>query len=143
MLTDSYMFYLSFENSLCKDYVTEKLYRPLKQFVIPVVFNGGNMTRFAPPKSYIDANDFDTVDKLVKYLKHLIENPKEYIKYFWWKQHYSIVSHPTFPYTLCDICKKFHSEKFMNAPHQYEDIDLWFRDEKMCNQNSHIKFDKK
>jgi alpha-1,3-fucosyltransferase len=140
MLTDHYKFYLSFENSLCKDYVTEKLYRPLTQYVIPVVFNGGNTSRFAPPKSYINANDYTTVEDLVKYLKYLIDNPKEYVKYFWWKQHYKIKSHPTFPYTLCDICKKFNDDNFMEARHQIESIDSWYRDPNMCNQNSRIKF---
>ncbi|XP_070495208.1 alpha-(1,3)-fucosyltransferase C-like [Chironomus tepperi] len=141
MLTADYKFYLSFENSLCKDYVTEKLYRPLTQYVIPIVFNGGNTTRFAPPKSYINANDYDTPEELVKYLKYLIDNPKEYVKYFWWKQHYTIKSHPTYPYTLCEMCKKFNTESFMKAQHRYEDINEWYRNRDMCNQKSHIKFD--
>jgi alpha-1,3-fucosyltransferase len=139
MLTTDYKFYLSFENSLCRDYITEKIYRPLTQYVIPIVFNGGNTTLFAPPKSFINANDFDTVKDLVKYLEFLSNNPKEYIKYFWWKKHYRIKSHPVYQYSLCELCMKLHNETFMQSPHRYQDINAWYRDD-MCNQKAHINF---
>jgi alpha-1,3-fucosyltransferase len=53
-LGEKYLFYLAFENSLCVDYVTEKLYKALYFKVIPVVLNGADMTRFLPPKSVSD-----------------------------------------------------------------------------------------
>lgn len=34
-------FYLAFENSLCTDYVTEKLYKTADENIVPVVFSGG------------------------------------------------------------------------------------------------------
>ncbi|KAG5676245.1 hypothetical protein PVAND_006094 [Polypedilum vanderplanki] len=139
MLTSDYKFYLSFENSLCKDYITEKIYRPLTQYVIPIVFNGGNTTLFAPPKSFINANDYDTVEDLVNYLEFLNNNPKEYIKYFWWKRYYYIKSHPVYQYTLCELCTKLNDETFMKSSHRYPDINAWYKND-MCDQNAHIKF---
>lgn len=47
----TYRFYLAFENSLCIDYVTEKVYKIMYQNIIPIVYNGADMTRFLPPKS--------------------------------------------------------------------------------------------
>ena len=53
-LEQGYKFYLSFENSLCRDYVTEKFYRQLGLDIVPVVRGGANYSQLAPPGSYID-----------------------------------------------------------------------------------------
>ena len=53
-----FQFYLALENSLCKDYVTEKYFKILPYNVIPIVLNAVNMTDIAPPHSYIDIKDF-------------------------------------------------------------------------------------
>ncbi len=59
VLSKEYKFYLAFENSLCKDYVTEKLFTILKKYpIIPVVYGGANyknyvrfsMNHFRPSK---------------------------------------------------------------------------------------------
>jgi alpha-1,3-fucosyltransferase len=50
-LQSTYKFYFAFENSLCVDYLTEKVFRNLKDVILLVVFNGANMTNFLPPKS--------------------------------------------------------------------------------------------
>ena len=63
-----YKFYLSFENSVCEDYVTEKFFNAMRYNVIPVTYNGVNMSAFAPPHSHINTLDFKTVSALGKYL---------------------------------------------------------------------------
>ena len=69
LLGDKYKFYLSFENAMCKDYITEKFFMVLNQNVIPVVFTGANMSAVAPPHSYINVADFPTIQDLVDHLK--------------------------------------------------------------------------
>jgi alpha-1,3-fucosyltransferase len=134
------MFYLSFENALCKDYVTEKLYRPLNEFIIPIVFNGANTSLYAPPKSYIDVNDFDNVEALVEHLKYLMNNPDAYMKYFWWKKHYYVVTNkPTFKMGFCDLCMKLQDKNFYKEEHLYGNIKDWW-ETGMCTKESHIKF---
>ena len=54
MLESNYKFYISFENSLCSDYVTEKFFNILKYNIIPITLNGVDMSEIAPPNSYID-----------------------------------------------------------------------------------------
>ena len=60
MLEKRYLFYLSFENSFCKDYASEKLGRILQLNVVPVVLGGANYSdpQVAPPHSVIDALSF-------------------------------------------------------------------------------------
>jgi alpha-1,3-fucosyltransferase len=135
MLDTTYKFYLSFENSLCIDYVTEKLYRAMTNNIIPIVFNGANMKYFVPPKSVIDANDFETVEDLAVHLKFLSDNLEEYEKYFWWKEHYEVAVGDEVAF--CDLCKKVNE---MNSKHKrqvYEDISQWWINS--CNERK-IKF---
>jgi alpha-1,3-fucosyltransferase len=50
-LNATHRFYLAFENDLCEDYVTEKLFKVMDEVIIPVVYGGANYSRFLPPKS--------------------------------------------------------------------------------------------
>jgi alpha-1,3-fucosyltransferase len=90
LLNNSYKFYLSFENSLCDEYVTEKVYRFLAQRinVIPVVYGGANYSNQLPPKSFIDASQFDSPQVLAEFLMRLSKNYHEFASYFAWRQHY-------------------------------------------------------
>jgi alpha-1,3-fucosyltransferase len=107
----TYKFYLAVENSICPDYVTEKVFKILDYNIIPVVLNGANMADFLPPKSYIDANSFKTVEELADYLKFLSENPEEYVKYFWWRKHYKKWNRRV---DLCKICEKVNDEEILS-----------------------------
>lgn len=134
-LNTTYKFYLAFENTLCVDYVTEKLFNHIENYVIPVVFSGADVQRFLPPKSYIDANAFETVKDLAEHLTFLSEHPHEYIKYFWWKQHYKVTDGTNF---ACQICEKLNEFNFSLKKRTYESIKDWFY-EGSCN-NAKIKF---
>ncbi|XP_027208813.2 alpha-(1,3)-fucosyltransferase C [Penaeus vannamei] len=124
MLEENYKFYLSFENSLCKDYVTEKLFSVLKYNVVPVVYGLADYALVAPPGSYIDALSFPSVDSLAKYLKYLDGNDTAYNEYFRWKGQYTIDNGwSNTAQGFCDLCKKLHQD---SEPKVYRDIKDWF-----------------
>ena len=85
IIENKYKFYLSFENSLCSDYVTEKLFRKLSLDIVPVVMGGADYNKKAPPKSFIDVMDFESPGHLAEFLLDLDKNDEEYLSYFWWK----------------------------------------------------------
>lgn len=120
-----YFFYLSFENSFCDDYVTEKLYNALRYNVIPIVYGGANYSLFAPPRSYIDAFDFDSSKDLAEYLKRLIKDPREYNKYFAWKRYYKIDG--GIQRAACNLCEFLHKRK---EPRMYNSLSNWYSQQK-------------
>ncbi|GAB6023417.1 hypothetical protein CHUAL_008203 [Chamberlinius hualienensis] len=119
-LEQNYKFYLSFENSLCKDYVTEKLFNPLNYRLLPVVFGGANYTKLTPPNSYINALDFQSPQLLANYLVKVASDDKLYDNYFQWKGKYKIGGSHQF----CEMCRKLHDKT--EPVKTYEDIDNWW-----------------
>lgn len=94
MVETKYKFYLSLENSLCLDYVTEKFFAMMHFNVVPIVLSlQGSHYRFSPSHSFINAMDFKSVRKLAEYLVRLDKNDTEYNQYFWWKSHFTIRNH--------------------------------------------------
>ena len=73
-----------------QDYVTEKFYNILPYNVIPVVYNGADMSRLAPPHSFIDVAEFKSVEKLAEYLSFLDRNDALFASYFWWRDYYKL-----------------------------------------------------
>ena len=51
-------FYLSLENALCNDYVTEKFFHHFRQDTVLIVRGGANYDRLLPSDSFIDASKF-------------------------------------------------------------------------------------
>ena len=123
---NDYKFYLSFEHTLCPDYVTEKLYKLLFSLIIPVVYNGADMKRFMPPHSFIDANDFETVEDLANYLKFVAESPEEFLSYFWWRRDYKMFK--WYSNDFNKVCARVEQRIKTKKKNTYEDIKGWFNE---------------
>ncbi|KHJ98342.1 fucosyl transferase [Oesophagostomum dentatum] len=80
MLDDEYHFYIAFENSICKDYITEKLWHQgYGRDVIPIVLKRAVVEHVVPPNSFIAADDFSTTRDLAAHLHYLMRNKTAYI----------------------------------------------------------------
>ena len=122
LIEEKYYFYLSFENSYCHDYVTEKLYDALDRFVVPIVFaklDTGYVQRL-PPRSFINVADYDSVQELTTYLMKLINNPRDYESYFNWKLQYKVLLRNNLE---CDLCDRLHKGF---KPRTYDIKNWWF-----------------
>ena len=73
-----------------QDYVTEKLFKILPYNVIPVVLNGANMSRVAPPHSFINVMDFNSTEELASHLHRVDQDDKLFASYFWWRDYYTV-----------------------------------------------------
>nr|CAD2181011.1 unnamed protein product [Meloidogyne enterolobii] len=84
----NHMFYMAFENSVCKNYITEKFWY-LKHLIVPVVLSRRVFRQTKIPDNvYIAVDDFNTVEELAEYLLYLQKNKTAYLKYFDWTKTY-------------------------------------------------------
>ncbi|XP_055862442.1 glycoprotein 3-alpha-L-fucosyltransferase A-like [Biomphalaria glabrata] len=109
MLSKQYKFYLAFENSFCKDYISEKFFKLFQEVdVIPVVRGGFDYKKYLPSGIFVDASDFKTPEDLAKYLLQLGSNQKEYVKMLkrknrWFERYMT-------PFR-CAVCEALHTTK--------------------------------
>ena len=120
----TYKFYLSFENSWCNDYVTEKFWDALNSTMVPVVLGGTNYSSIAPPNSFIDASKYSPKE-LATILKKLDKNEEEILKYFHWKNQYSVFQGNAEHRRLCDLCEKLNSP-MGKTKKSYTDLAGWW-----------------
>ena len=118
----NYKFYLSFENSMCKDYVTEKLFNALRAEIIPVVFGGANYAHYAPNGSYINVMDFKSPRELARFLQNLGTHERNYYRYFHWKTEYEF-NHKYIKF--CQICEALNYG-LGDGKHVYK-LNNWWR----------------
>lgn len=73
-------FYLAFENSVCRDYVTEKFFKSISRLMVPIVLKKSIYDGYLPAGSYIAVDDFRSPRELANYLKHLKDNATAYLR---------------------------------------------------------------
>ncbi|XP_048200049.1 alpha-(1,3)-fucosyltransferase 4 [Perognathus longimembris pacificus] len=92
-LVARYKFYLAFENSQHRDYITEKLWRnALLAGAVPVVLgpDRANYERFVPRGAFIHVDDFPSAAALANYLLFLDRNLAVYRRYFHWRRRFAV-----------------------------------------------------
>ena len=110
-----YKFYLSFENSFCSEYVTEKLYKIISDdslYVIPIVM-GLDDYDMLPKDAIIDVRDFRSPRLLAEHLQYLNKNNTAFMKYFEWRNKRKCFKNTINPMagavTLCDSLWKIYT----------------------------------
>lgn len=131
MLTKDYKFYLSFENSNCRDYITEKFFvNGLTNDVLPIVMGAApeDYKRAAPYHSFIHVDEFETPKDLAEYLHKLDKNDTMYNEYFRWKGTGENIN----TFFWCRICSMIHEVGENNHSLVYHDLDRWWRGPGVC-----------
>ncbi|KAK3792402.1 hypothetical protein RRG08_045945 [Elysia crispata] len=122
-LSQEYKFYLSFENTLCRDYVSEKFFNIFEGVdVIPVVRGGADYRKLFPSDILVDANDFPSPESLGTYLHFLGQDETAYIKMLRNKNGYKKGRYKT--NFFCDLCERAHTGE---PRHVYKDFYKWVR----------------
>ncbi|XP_078533362.1 3-galactosyl-N-acetylglucosaminide 4-alpha-L-fucosyltransferase FUT3-like [Lissotriton helveticus] len=122
-----YKFYLAFENSQHKDYITEKVWRnAFDSMAVPVVLGPtrANYELFLPPHSFIHINDFPTVQDLAAYLLDLDVDDERYLSYFQWRIQLQPVWKVSWITHYCKACHSLHRKRYVNKT--VPSIKRWF-----------------
>ncbi|XP_073318892.1 4-galactosyl-N-acetylglucosaminide 3-alpha-L-fucosyltransferase 9-like [Pagrus major] len=122
-------FYLSFEDSIHKDYITEKFNGPLGVGTVPIVLGPPRMNYedFAPGNSFIHVNDFPDAATLAEFLQKLDGDNEAYMRYFDWRQFFTPRRHLTeqhkFAHAICQAC---HHVAIHREYRAVTDVYKWF-----------------
>jgi galactoside alpha-1,3-fucosyltransferase 4 len=131
-----YKFYISLENGICNDYITEKYWQvPFDHDAVPIVLSLKFFKELTIPGSYIDANAFPDVNSLVKYLKYLDKNDTAYNEYFKWRQFYQTADMEPWP---CRMCRMLHNGSL--PVKSYKRFDQFLDPNIVCTKSPKIKF---
>nr|CAB3247583.1 alpha-(1,3)-fucosyltransferase 7-like [Phallusia mammillata] len=144
-----YKFYLSFENSACKDYISEKFWiNALASGTVPVVMglSRSDYEQVAPPHSFIHVDDFKSTKELAEYLVELDKNDEMYSKYFDWRLNNNKTGKTLLPSNLiaskkyvgmCGLCKKL-LETPDDEVQYIRRLDRWWFGKKYSVDNPHF-----
>ncbi|XP_028415735.1 glycoprotein 3-alpha-L-fucosyltransferase A-like [Dendronephthya gigantea] len=140
-----YKFFLAFENSNCRDYVSFKIWmQGFGNNAVPVVF-GANKEDYSkrvkvPPNSFIHADDFETPKALAEYLKMLDKNETAYRQFHLWRKTYKIDYDYRFMGTFawCNLCSTLN-RRCNEAPKWHKTITDFENPAKDCHQNKWVE----
>lgn len=118
-------FYLSFENSIHKDYFTEKVFSPLTLGTVPVVIGPprDNYEEVIPANSFIHVQDFKSAEEMAKHLTFLDQNQEAYEQYFTWRKHFTVESTPFGLEHACRCCEYLRNYKGYRV---FKNLNAWY-----------------
>lgn len=126
-LVANYKFILAFENCLCEDYITEKVFERYNMDVILVVRGGADYKKLLPQGTYINTADFKNTSHLTEFLKNTGGDKDLYINYLTRKDKYIAYNEDDFGhiFALCELCRKLnHIQKYRNMHVNMKDFFL-------------------
>nr|XP_034328364.1 glycoprotein 3-alpha-L-fucosyltransferase A-like [Crassostrea gigas] len=123
-----YKFYFSFENNICRDYSTEKVFNlyEYNMSIIPVVNGPSQASEYLPTGTFINALDYTSPETLAKKLKEIGSSEKLYSQYLKEKDKYgSMNNFEIFRDSMCSACKKLDQPEAKKIPTKPKVTDMF------------------
>lgn len=140
-LYGQYPFYFAVENSVCKDYITEKYWSKVSVPSIPIVmkrkiYEASTM----PPHSFIAMDDYISPKEMAKHLISLESDKNAYAKYFAWRKGGWTVAPwnaPGYRNGFCRLCERLWEEN--QESKVIEDVWAWFDAVSQCEGDDFVR----
>jgi hypothetical protein len=103
---------LTFENSLCKEYTTEKLFSLFQEDfnIIPVVRGAPDIVSIVPSNTYISTSDFNSPKSLALYLSKVASNETFYLSFLKKKDRFGVRDITLYNYGMCSLCRQLNNK---------------------------------
>ena len=125
----NYKFYLAFESSICKDYVTDNMFQTLRFDIVPVVFGGYNYLTETMNgcASVIDSMQFPNPKALAEQLKFVAESEERFNQFFKDKLRYRVLdTNGAITGGLCKLCDWLQYRKTSDVIQYRSDLATWW-----------------
>ena len=127
ILERDYKFYLAFENSICEGYATEKVWKVLTTFTVPIVLGGHDYKTILPPNSFIDILDFPSSKHLAEHILNVSANDTLYNSFFKWKKDYEVIAKRKHKCRICEYLNKSSGKTKI-----YGSLDTFWNEQAQC-----------
>ncbi|KRZ08654.1 Glycoprotein 3-alpha-L-fucosyltransferase A, partial [Trichinella zimbabwensis] len=139
-LAKLYKFRIVFENTVCRDYMTERFFEALIDGSVPVVLRRADYESIAPEHSFIAVDDFSSAKQLADYLNYLDKNTEQYAKYFHWTQLYSVELVRSCVCELCLAIKEKSRRRTRDFNNTNNNFYQWWNEENDCQYDFASRF---
>ncbi|XP_068194407.1 4-galactosyl-N-acetylglucosaminide 3-alpha-L-fucosyltransferase 9-like [Antennarius striatus] len=118
-------FYLAFENSIHRDYITTKFYNPLSVGTVPVVLGPPrhNYENVIQGDAFIHVDDFSSPKELADHLLLLDKNEEMYLRFFEWKRYFKVRRTRYLNEHVCATCEYLRKHKEYQT---FSNLREWF-----------------
>ncbi|KAF6036789.1 FucTA [Bugula neritina] len=134
-LRSKYKFYLAFENSICKEYITEKFWNTLTSgsYNIPIALGASveEYKWFAPPNSFLHTRNFTSIRLLAEFMHKLDKDSSAYNSYHRWRESHEIVPRYHEESLQCYMCRQAHLKQDGKA--EYKNISKYWSRKNNCD----------
>ncbi|XP_053607476.1 4-galactosyl-N-acetylglucosaminide 3-alpha-L-fucosyltransferase 9-like [Plodia interpunctella] len=134
-----YYFYLVMENSMCRQYLSEKAFHlAYGKGAIPIILGPSlhDCKTLLPPNSFIHSDDFISYKVLADKIKSIINNVKDYLSYHLWRNHFKVLNeHGYFgskSYHLCRLCEALNYNDDKRKIYKLDDMRLFLDSNVLC-----------
>ncbi|CAK1547215.1 unnamed protein product [Leptosia nina] len=139
-VTASYLFYLVFENSQCREYLTEKAFNnAYEKGAIPIIMGPkvDECVDLLPPNSFLHIDQFNGPKHLAEYMISLSRDNQALLEFHRWRNNFKIVNEHgyfgTKSFHYCRVCEALNYNDGRGKVYGEDEL-RWFLDpKKLCH----------